>query len=386
VAALLVFVLAAKFDTTGRQPIDSQVRCLAFSPDSKLLAAGCNDGTARILDVTQGREIAKLSGHTKPIGTVAFSPDSLTLASGSEDNTVRLWDFRRSREISKIVFDAGVRWVAFSPNGKWLATRSNVTNVWDIATLEIRLSTAGYGAFSSDGKAFARKYGPFIEAWRLPSGQPVTEIKDRFHWEEEPYLADGVWKFMAGHGWAGSRVELWDPVAREGRFLGWHSTGGQFVGISSSAVSANGALAATAGGDGSVRMWDLEHALKHSTTNRKEAVEGSNESTGVAPGVRTVTIQEAPSPVVSAMAFSRDSLLLAGASANGTIQLWDMKSYKSLDTLPRAKSVKSLPAVSVLASASAVWFGLRFGSRTGTGKTRDAARTQSSLVQPIQGP
>ena len=69
---------------------------VAVSPNKLMMAAGGEDATIRIWDIThRGHPVAKgrpLTGHTDTVYSLAFSPNGRVLASGSGDKTIRLWN------------------------------------------------------------------------------------------------------------------------------------------------------------------------------------------------------------------------------------------------------------------------------------------------------
>jgi WD40 repeat protein len=75
------------------------VTALAFSPDSRLLLSGSWDQTVRLWDVTTGKELNRLVGHTSRVDAVAFAPDGKLAASAGWDKTLRLWDIESGKEI-----------------------------------------------------------------------------------------------------------------------------------------------------------------------------------------------------------------------------------------------------------------------------------------------
>ncbi|OUL37177.1 hypothetical protein BV372_03540, partial [Nostoc sp. T09] len=61
-------------------------------PDGQKLASGSGDNTIKIWDISTGKAIKTLTGHSSAVNSVVFSPDGQNLASGSDDKTIILWN------------------------------------------------------------------------------------------------------------------------------------------------------------------------------------------------------------------------------------------------------------------------------------------------------
>ncbi|MBY0514120.1 MAG: hypothetical protein K2P78_09445, partial [Gemmataceae bacterium] len=78
------------------------------------------------------------AGHTAGVRSVAFSPDGRVLASGSDQGVVLMWDGDTAARLATLRGGKGqVRGLSFSPDGGLLAAAGYTTStvVWDLAAV-----------------------------------------------------------------------------------------------------------------------------------------------------------------------------------------------------------------------------------------------------------
>src|SRR5207247_862132 len=94
------------------------IASVAFSPDGKLVLAGCMDNVLRVFELSTGKE-RRLEGHTQQLHGAVFTPDGRRILSGSYDQTVRLWEVATGQEVCRFLGHTNWVWgVAISPDGQ----------------------------------------------------------------------------------------------------------------------------------------------------------------------------------------------------------------------------------------------------------------------------
>jgi WD40 repeat protein len=119
---------------------------LAVFPYASILAAGANDGTVTLWNVSNPAAPRKLlrtpltTGNGNVADSVGFSKDGTILAVGDNDSTVTLWNVSNPaapRQLGQPLTTGNrnvVDSVAFSPDGATLATgeSGSITQIWNL--------------------------------------------------------------------------------------------------------------------------------------------------------------------------------------------------------------------------------------------------------------
>ncbi len=332
---------------------------MAFSPNGRRLAAGSQDGIARVWDTATGELLHTLRGHGDWVESVTFSADGRKLvSSGLRDHTARVWDADSGKELAILQDGTGdVLTATFSPQGDRVLTcelyPSNVLRLWDATTgrlltvLRGHTNSPGEFAFSPDGSRIATAgLDQTVRLWDGRTGEPVsTRDGHRGYVSGVAFSPDGkslvtssrdqtgrLWDAATGaplgvlHGHTGAiRQVQYTPDGQtiltlspaDGTVRRWDARSAEWNGslrghtdfVYSVAFHPDGERIASAGWDGTARVWDA-------TTGRPS------------PPLPYPFSRAIDFKVVSGVAFHPDGKLLAACGRDGGVQLWDLTTLR----------------------------------------------------------
>ena len=253
---------------------------LAYAPDGKTVAAGNDNGSVNIWDVTTGKRIQTISGHpSKQIHTAAFSTDSSTVTIGTKSE-LQIWNWQ-SGELDKTIPEprCEVYSVSYSQDKNLIATAgsSKKSRIWDAQTGRFLGSFVGHKDniyavdFSPDGRLLATGGG---QKRRRP------ELKNGSERDNSVCL----WDIRKGELYL-----IGERLAAFTEHTDW---------VNAVAFSPDGKTLASCSQDKTIQLWDVQ-SFKH---------------------LRTFAGHE---DGVNAIVFSPDGKTLASGSTDGTILLWD---------------------------------------------------------------
>jgi WD40 repeat protein len=276
----------------------ADVQQLSMSPNGLWLASINKNKTIRLNEVESGKEIWSFLDEALLPQSLSFHPQSSLLAVAFSKHTVKILNAMTGKEQLTLQGKGrGITAVAFSPNGKEIASASwnmtkergvwGIVEIWDSQTGTL-LKQLEYGE------------KPLVSIAYSPDGQ---------------YLAVGSWEVQ-------KTVALWNTTSWAAAELLSSEEDGQYKAVQSIQFSPDSRLLAAGGKDGKIRVWNVQ-------TKQRIATLG-----GLGVG---------HTKWINSIGFSPDGLSLLSASTDQTIRIWDLhKREEKAVLLAHTNSVKSL--------------------------------------------
>jgi len=115
-------------------PLEAASRCVAYSPDGTLLAAGLNEGGAVVIDTSNYSVVTKLDVK-KESSDIKFSPGGDKLAVGSQDAGIYLFLVKGWKKLHTLKgHSSRITQLDWSADGKYIQSNSQDYEIliWDV--------------------------------------------------------------------------------------------------------------------------------------------------------------------------------------------------------------------------------------------------------------
>jgi len=294
----------------------NSIICLKFDQPSSLLAIGSEDGTILLWNTAMFVRINVLSDHTDKINAIIIL-DNKTIATASRDLTINIWDLTENKLTKTIQASSSGVLSLVNLNQDWFASGSfdSDIKIWNkstfesIATLQGHTNAVSALVLMKNNLLASASYDMTIRIWNLTTFATIKSWKN--HSQAIFCLALLNNGFLAS-GSQDRTIKIWNTSNNFQLVYTIYDLSSVFVLLplpDGRLLSATGSV---------INVWN---------TNSNYSLIASLKGHYLS--------------ILSLQIFSDNTTLISG-SIDNTIKIWDIRSFKLLNTLNTQSAVNSL--------------------------------------------
>ena len=196
------------------------ITCMAVNDKKNYIALAGKDSVIKVWNLSRGKPIQTLSGHSDIIWSLAVTPNDSLLVSASYDKTIKFWDVKSGRCVRTVQDSSVSNAICISPNGQYLASGSGL--IVDLHQNE----PIFYGLWGSNGGMMFSPDGKILAV----GDNRIIRIIETGTWKELRQLAGHV-SYINGLTFSKDGKFLY-TVSTDARTIIWDAaTGRQLISL-----------------------------------------------------------------------------------------------------------------------------------------------------------